>query len=73
MDRSGATIVQAIEQLPAGAEDLAVAVGRDGVKGARTFLRTEARRIRDRVVQELRQVAVEEEDRRGIGGSEAAQ
>jgi hypothetical protein len=40
MSRLAEVIVRAIEQLPGGAEDLASAVARDGVNGARTFLRT---------------------------------
>jgi hypothetical protein len=68
MNRSAEVIVRAIEQLPSGAEDLAVAVGRDGVAGARTFLRTEARRIRDRVAQALRNPRCGRDGERGQHG-----
>jgi DNA-binding MarR family transcriptional regulator len=54
-------IIRAIEQLPSRAEDLAAAVGKDGVTGARAFLRAMVRDFRETVARALTTRADEEE------------
>ena len=50
-------LVRVIEQLPGQAEELAGAVAREGVEGARAFLKEIARQWRERLAREMRLIA----------------
>jgi DNA-binding IscR family transcriptional regulator len=54
MARCGEALVRAIDQLPSRADDLAGAIVRDGVVGARGFLKTMARELRAVLAREMR-------------------
>ena len=59
MVRVAETMVRTIDQLPSFADDLAAAVAKDGVHGARTFLKSKARDLRDALAKNLRLLEAE--------------
>ncbi|WP_127076158.1 MarR family transcriptional regulator [Rhodomicrobium lacus] len=54
MVRCAEALTRAFEQLPTRADDLAAAVAKDGVNGARAFLKTVARDMRALLAKEMR-------------------
>lgn len=61
MVRCAEALTRALEQMPTGADDLAAAVAKEGVTGARAFLRTMGRDMRALLAREMRLLEVEPE------------
>jgi len=62
METCAAAIVREIEQLPTRADDLAAAVQRGGVAGAREFLRSQVRLLREALARRMTVAAGDELD-----------
>lgn len=61
MVRCAEALTRALEQMPTRADDLAAAVAKEGVTGARAFLRTMGRDMRALLAREMRLLEVEPE------------
>ncbi len=65
MIRCAESLVRAIDQLPAGADDLAAAVSRGGVPALRDALKTKARDLRQQLAQNMKILGEDDETESG--------
>lgn len=70
MTRCAEAMVRAIDQLPGRADDVAAAVAKDGAAGARAYMRTMARDLRDVLARELRLLEAESPAAPNVGDPE---
>lgn len=61
MERCAAVIVRELEQLPNFADEIAAAIARDGLQGARITLKNIARNVRAALEQHMRVVSADED------------